>query len=397
MKQQIAWESRTARAGKHASPPVTTPTVTPIYQTSVFTFNSLEQVDEAFNGIPGGYVYSRMHNPNHSVLEETLADLEGGEAAVVTSSGMGAILIACLGHLAAGDRMLVTRDCYGGTQVQFVQEFRRFGITVDFVDFTDLAATEQALQTGAKVLYLETISNPLMKVVDIPALSQLAHQHGALVLIDNTFASPYVCQPLTLGADLSIHSLTKYLNGHSDVMGGVVIGSAELIKPVKRAAVNLGPTPSPFDCWLVLRGLKTLALRMERHCSNALALAETLAKHPAVRAVYYPGLPGTAQHGLASQQFRQGFGGMLGFEVAGGVEGAESVIRALQLAELVPSLAGVTTTISHPAKTSHRGLTAAQRAELGIDDGLIRLSVGIEAIADLQADFVQALDQIAGK
>lgn len=397
MKRQISWESKAARAGKNAQPLTTTPTVVPIYQTSVFTFDSLEQMDEAFSGQPGGYVYSRMHNPNHNVLEQTLAELEGGEVAVVTSSGMGAILVACLGHLSAGDRMLVTRDCYGGTQVQFVAEFKRFGITVDFVDTCDLEATEQALQAGAKVLYFETISNPLMKVADIEALCRLAHAHGALVMIDNTFASPYVCQPLALGADLSIHSLTKYLNGHSDVMGGVVIGSAELMKPVKRVAVNLGPTPSPFDCWLVLRGIKTLALRMERHSSNALALAQMLAAHPAVQAVYYPGLPEDSQHALAARQFRKGFGGMLSFDVAGGTAGAEATIRALEMVELVPSLAGITTTISHPAKASHRSLSAAERAALGISDGLIRLSVGIEDITDLLADFTQALDQLAGR
>lgn len=397
LKQPISWESKAARAGKHALAPTTTPTVNPIYQTSVFTFDSLEKMDEAFAGQPGGYVYSRMHNPNHNALEEALAELEGGEVAVVTSSGMSAIMIACLGHMSAGDRLLVTRDCYGGTESQFIQEFKRFGIVVDFVDFYDLAATEQALQAGAKVVYLETISNPLMKVADVTALSRMAHEHGALVLIDNTFASPYVCQPLSLGADLSIHSLTKYLNGHSDVMGGVVIGTAELMRPVKRVATNLGPTPSPFDCWLVLRGLKTLALRMERHSSNALALAEMLATHPAVQKVHYPGLPADPQHQLAVNQFRKGFGGMLGFEVAGGAAGAEAVITGLKLVDLVPSLAGITTTISHPAKASHRGLTAEQRAALDITDGLIRLSVGVEDIEDLKADFMQALGLIPGR
>lgn len=397
MKHTVSWETKAARAGKHVLAPTTTPTVPPIYQTSVFTFDSLEKMDEAFSGQPGGYTYSRIHNPNHTVLEEALAELEGGEMAVVTSSGMGAIMVACLGHVNAGERILVTRDCYGGTEVQFVQEFRRFGIEVDFVDFYDLQATEQALRAGAKVLYLETISNPLMKVADVTALSRLAHEHGALVMIDNTFASPYVCQPLALGADLSIHSLTKYLNGHSDVMGGVVIGSTELMRPVKRAATNLGPTPSPFDCWLVLRGLKTLALRMERHCGNALALAEMLAAHPAVQRVYYPGLASDPCHQLAVGQFRKGFGGMLSFEVAGGTEGAEAVITGLNLVDLVPSLAGITTTISHPAKASHRGLTADQRTALGISDGLIRLSVGIEEIADLHADFAQALGLLAGR
>jgi len=393
LKQPISWETKAARAGKHVLAPTTTPTVPPIYQTSVFTFDSLEKMDEAFTGQPGGYTYSRIHNPNHTVLEEALAELEGGETAVVTSSGMGAIMVACLAHVSAGERILVTRDCYGGTEVQFAQEFRRLGIEVEFVDFSDLKATTQALQAGAKILYLETISNPLMKVADIGALSRLAHEHGALVLIDNTFASPYVCQPLALGADLSIHSLTKYLNGHSDVMGGVVIGSAELMRPVKRVAVNLGPTPSPFDCWLVLRGLKTLALRMERHSSNALALAETLAAHPLVQRVYYPGLTSDPDHQLAVKQFRRGFGGMLSFEVAGGTAGAEAVITALRLVDLVPSLAGITTTISHPAKASHRGLTAEQRVALGISDGLIRLSVGIEEVGDLRSDFAQALDR----
>jgi cystathionine beta-lyase/cystathionine gamma-synthase len=395
MEKKLAWETRAVRAGKAASRPVTIPTVNPIYQTSVFTFSSLEQLDEAFSGQPGGYIYSRNHNPNHTALEQALAELEGGEAAVCTASGMSAILVACLAHASAGERLLVTRDCYGGTQVQFAQDLARLGIEVQFIDFSDLEQVEQALRDGTRLVYLETISNPLMKVVDIAAISRLAHQQGALVLVDNTFASPYVCRPLELGADLVIHSLTKYINGHSDVMGGVVIGAADLIHPVQRVATSLGPTPSPFDSWLILRGIKTLALRLERHCQNALRLAAMLEQHPAVQAVHYPGLPSNPQHQLAAQQFQAGFGGMLSFEVAGGSEGAEAVIRALQLVDLVPSLAGVTTTISHPAKTSHRGLSPEQRQALGIGEGLIRVSTGLEAFADLEADFRQALDQLA--
>ncbi len=395
MRSKLSWDTLAARAGKHAQQPVTTPTVNPIYQTSVFTFNSLEQVDDAFNGKPGSYVYSRIHNPGHSILEEALAELEGGATAVCTSSGMSAILVACLAHMSSGDRMLVTQDCYGGTQVLFDQDFKRLGIAVDYVDFTDLESTRQALEAGAKIVYLETISNPLMKVVDIAAISELAHQHNALVVIDNTFASPYVCRPLELGADLVVHSLTKYLNGHSDVMGGAVIGSTSLITPVRKVATNFGPTLSPFDSWLVVRGLKTLSVRMERHCMNALALAEALEQHPAVRQVFYPGLASSSDHTLSKSIFKRGYGGMMSFEVAGGNDGAEAVIRALQLAELVPSLAGITTTISHPAKTSHRGLSVEQRKHLGIDDGLIRVSVGIEDANDLLADFLQALDKLS--
>ncbi len=391
-KLPLTWETMAARAGKGAAPLATTPTVNPIYQTSVFTFESLDQVDAAFAGQPGGYVYSRIHNPNHAVLETTLAELEGGEAAVVVASGMAAIQITCLAHLQAGDRMLVTRDCYGGTQVQFLQEFTRFGIKVDLVDFSDLEMVAKELDAGARLVYLETISNPLMKLVDIKAISKLAHDYGALVVVDNTFASPYVCQPLQLGADLVVHSLTKYINGHSDVMGGVVIGSGELLQSIRRVATNLGPTPSPFDNWLILRGVKTLALRMERHCANAQELAEMLAAHPAVLSVHYPGLTTAVDHEPALRQFCQGFGGMLSFEVTGGTEGAEEVMRALRLIDLVPSLAGVTTTVSHPAKTSHRGLSETERAALGIGDGLIRLSVGIEAVSDLKADLGQALD-----
>lgn len=392
---KLSWNTLAARVGKHATQPVTTPTVNPIYQTSVFTFNSLEQVDDAFNGQPGSYVYSRIHNPGHAILEQALAELEGGEVAVCTSSGMSAILVACLAHLSAGDRMLVTQDCYGGSQVLFDQDFRRLGISIDYVDFSQLERVEHAMQSGAKVVYLETISNPLMKVIDIAAISRIAHQYGALVVIDNTFASPYVCRPLDLGADLVVHSLTKYLNGHSDVMGGVVIGRADLLAPVRKVATNLGPTLSPFDSWLVVRGLKTLAVRMERHCANALSLAEALHRHAAVRQVCYPGLSASPDHNLARRLFQRGFGGMMSFEVAGGNYGAEAVIRALQIAELVPSLAGITTTVSHPAKTSHRGLTAEQRSALRIEDGLIRVSVGIEDADDLRADFLQALDKLA--
>lgn len=389
MKNGTKW-TQAVHAGKGTPWPKTRPTVQPIYQTSVFSFDSLDAVDQAFSGEEGSFVYSRYGNPGLQALEQAMARLEGGEAALVASSGMSAIATAVMALCGTGDHIITTQDLYGGTQVLFSREMYRLGIEVSFVDVTQVSRVEEAIRPNTKVIFVETISNPLMKVVDLKALSSLKRGYNLALLVDNTFASPLVCRPLELGADLVIESLTKYINGHSDITGGVVVASKEFIDRMRPLHINLGGVPSPFDCWLVMRGLKTLPLRMKQHCSNAQGLAEFLATQPGVTHVYYPGLPGHPQHPLALQQL-DGFGGMLSFVVEGGKYGADKVIKRLKLVDFVPSLAGVGTTISHPAKTSHRGMSLFDRAKLGIDDGMIRVSVGIEDPQDICADFAQAL------
>ena len=382
--------TQAVHAGKGTSWPKSRPAVQPIYQTTVFSFDSLEDVDQAFSGDEGTFVYSRFGNPSLQALEQALAQLEGGEAGLVASSGMSAITSAILSLCGTGDHIITTQDLYGGTQVLFSREMNRLGIEVSFVDVTKPSAIEEAIKPNTKVLFVETISNPLMKVVDLVSLAAIKRGYGLTLVVDNTFASPLVCLPLELGVDVVLESLTKYINGHSDVTGGVLVGSKEIIERIRPLHINMGGVPSPFDCWLVMRGLRTLPLRMKQHCSNAMIVAEFLATQPGVTHVYYPGLPGHPQHDLASRQM-SAFGGMLSFVVAGGCYAADKVIKRLKMIEFVPSLAGVATTISHPAKTSHRGMTSFDRAKLGIDDGLIRVSVGIEDPADICADFEQAL------
>lgn len=362
----------------------------PIYQTSVFSFDNLEQVDQAFSGQEAAFVYSRYGNPSMQVLEHTLASLEGGGAALVTSSGMSATTAAILALCSQGDHIITTQDLYGGTQVLFQRELSRLGIEVSMVDATNPGKVEEAIRPNTRVVFVETISNPLMKVVDFRALAAIKRGYGLTLIVDNTFASPILCRPLEWGADIVIESLTKYINGHSDVTAGAIIASRELIDRIRPLHINLGGVPSPFDCWLIMRGIKTLPLRMKHHSANAYLLAEFLATQPRVMRVHYPGLPGHSQHALATQQMSS-YGGMLSFVVEGGSYGADQVIKSLKIVEFVPSLAGVATTISHPAKTSHRGMTSFERAKLGIDDGMIRVSVGLEDPADICADFSQAL------
>ncbi|MDP3058852.1 MAG: PLP-dependent aspartate aminotransferase family protein [bacterium] len=384
--------TKAVHAGKNHSPSATKPTVAPIYQTSVFSFNSLEEVDDVFSGASEGFIYSRYGNPTVALLEQTLAGLEGAEAALVGASGMAVIVALILSLCSSGDHIIATQDLYGGTQVLFSCEIGRFGIDVSFVDMSSLERVEGAITPATKVIFAESISNPLLKIVDIAGLASLKRAWGLALAIDNTFASPYLCQPLALGADYVIESLTKYINGHSDVTGGLVAGRREEIERVRSLHINLGAVLSPFEAWLVMRGIKTLPLRMRQHCANAAELASYLATLPTVTQVYYPGLPGHPQHLLAKRQM-SGYGGMLSFVVHGGSYSVDRVVKNLQIVEFVPSLAGLATTISHPAKTSHRGLSALERIRLGIDDGLIRVSVGIEDPTDIKNDFFTALSR----
>ena len=277
----------------------------------------------------------------------------------------------------------------------FNNEFSRFGVQTTFVDFTDLDAVQNAIRKNTKVFYVETICNPLMEVVDIPAVVAMAKKTGAKVYVDNTFASPIHFRPLEAGADVVVHSATKYLNGHSDITGGVVASSREFIEKVKKVGTAFGPTLSPFDAWLVLRGMKTLALRMRRHSVNALKLSEFLSGHPKVTVVNYPGLSSSKTYPVAKKILMDGCGGMLSFAVKGGLDAARTVIDGLQMTELVPSLAGPSTTVSHPGKTSHRSIPLSERQAYGVGDDLIRVSVGIENIEDIIDDFAQVLDKVA--
>lgn len=362
----------------------------PIYQSSVFVVDSLEDLGRTEAEGPS-YIYSRHLNPNHTLLEEAVAAMENGEGAVTFSSGMGAIAAAILTVCRAGDTVVASRDIYGGTYSLLMNRLSRVGIKTELVSTHDVDHVRALLEKGATVLYLETLTNPLLKVTDIEGLSRLAHEYEAVVIVDNTFATPYLVNPLALGADVVIHSATKYLSGHSQATGGVVVGRREFIEALRPVAIDLGASLSPFDAWLILLGSRTLGLRVERQSQNAMALARFLDAHPKVLKVNYPGLESHPDHRLASSFLAKGFGGMVSFEVEGELEGAAKVIDSLKLVKLVPSLAGVSTTVSHPAMTSHKALPREERIKAGIGDGLIRVSCGIEDFEDIRADFEQAL------
>jgi cystathionine beta-lyase/cystathionine gamma-synthase len=364
--------------------PSTGAIITPIYQTSTYVQEEL--------GRHKGFEYGRTHNPTRLALERNLAAIEGGTAAFAFASGMAAIgAIATM--LQAGDHVIVTDNVYGGTFRLFERVFTRYRLTFSYVDTSRLDEVERAVTGSTRMLFVETPSNPILTLTDLRAAADLAHRHDLRLVVDNTFASPYLQRPIELGADIVTHSTTKYLNGHSDSVGGVTIATrdddVEWLKFVQNAE---GAILSPFDSWLVLRGTKTLPLRMQRHNTNGVALAEFLASHRKVRHVYYPGLSSHPQHELAKRQMR-GFGGMVSFEL-GSLEAARRVLNGVRLLALAESLGGVETLISHPATMTHASVPAERRAALGITDGLVRVSVGLEDIEDLKEDLSQALDRI---
>ncbi len=370
------------------------PTSVPICQTATFTTSDADALAEVLTDARTGYAYSRISNPTTAALGAAYAELAGGEQGTALASGMGAIHAAIASQVRAGDRIVASRDLYGSTRTLLTGTIAGFGVQVDFVDVTDLRAVEAALtERRAAVLYAETIANPTTVVADHARLAELAHRHGARYLVDNTFASPYVCRPLDFGADLVVESGTKFLGGHSDVIAGVVAGSAELVAGVDRVQVETGATLGPLDAFLVLRGILTLGVRAERHARTAAALASWLEMQPGVRAVHYPGLASHAQHDVAVRQFRPGaFGGMLALDVVGGRDAGRAVIDSMSLPELTASLGGVHTMVVHPPSTSHRLASDAALQEAGITPGLLRVSVGLEDLEDLQADFSAALD-----
>ena len=336
--------------------------------------------------------YIRLNNtPNHVALHEKLAALENGEAALVTASGMAAIATALLAVLSAGDHLLAQDCLYGGTHDLLTRDFASFGLSCDFIDGDDPDSWKRKLRPNTKAIYVETISNPLMQVSDLQAVAEFAKAHGLVSLIDNTFASPMNFRPPEWGLDLSLHSCTKYLNGHSDIVAGAVIGSAQWIDRVKRKLDHLGGSLDPHACFLLHRGMKTLAVRVKQQNQSALQIAQFLEKHPQVATVNYPGLPSHPRHRRACELFN-GFGGMLSFELKGGLEASASFMRNAKLPISAPSLGGVETLLTRPATTSHSGMAPEDRQRLGITDSLIRVSVGIEATEDIIEDFQQALE-----
>ena len=362
-------------------------TAVPIYQSATFAADDAAQLAEVM-GADTGYTYSRLGNPTAAAMAAAIAELEGAEAGFAFGSGMAAIHAALAATLQAGARVIATRAAYGSTRQLFDRVFARFGVRTEYVDATDLGAVEVAIR-GARLLYVETISNPTTVVVDIAALAGLAHGAGADLMVDNTFASPYLCRPIELGADLVVASATKWLSGHSDVLAGAVVGSAERIRDVRDVEIDTGGIVAPFSAFLVLRGIATLAVRMDRHCESALALARWLAATGSGYPVVYPGLPDHPQATVAQRQLRAG-GGMLTLDV-GSREAALAFIDALSIPEQTASLGSIRTLVVHPATTSHRQLDASALAEAGIPEGLLRISVGLEDVEDLIADFAVGL------
>ncbi|MEO3812425.1 aminotransferase class I/II-fold pyridoxal phosphate-dependent enzyme [Sphaerisporangium sp. B11E5] len=369
------------------------PMAPPLYQTSGFAFDDPAVLADGLSRPDGAFVYGRLSNPTVRTLEEAVAGLEGGVAAVAASSGMGAISSVLLGLLKPGDHLIAQPALYGGTAGLIADLAERFQIAVTYVAQDDPEALRAAIRPQTRLLYLETIANPMTQVADIPGMCAVAREAGLVSVVDNTFASPVLCRPLEHGADIVLHSTTKYLGGHSDVLGGVAVFADDtLYRTVWSYAIELGATPDPFGAWLTLRGMRTLSLRMVRHCENARVLATRLAGHPAVAAVHWPGLPSHPSHELAATMMPD-FGGMFAFDLAGGREAGERFMSAVRLALLAPSLGGLETLVMHPATTSHRMLSPEELAEAGIGQGSVRVSTGIEHAEDLWADFAQALDK----
>jgi methionine-gamma-lyase len=388
------FSTRAIRAASRIPKLAQTPTTVPIYQTATFASADAEELGGVLADARNGFAYSRISNPTTSALGSAYAELAGGGAGVALASGMGAIHAALASLLRSGDRVVAPIAIYGSTRAQLLRTFGGFGVRVDIVDMTDLNAVAAALAVApTRVLYAETIANPTTAVSDHAALADLAHRHGATYVVDNTFASPYVCRPLDFGADLVAESATKFIGGHSDVIAGVVAGSPELIGEVERVQIDTGATLGPLEAFLVLRGILTLAIRVERHAATAAALGAWLERQDGVARVLYPGLESHPQHAVALRQFRPGVaGGMMAFEVAGGREAGRAIIDALRLPELTASLGSVHTMVVHPPSTSHRQSSEADLLAAGITPGLLRVSVGLEDLEDLQADFADALE-----
>ncbi|MCJ8287637.1 MULTISPECIES: O-succinylhomoserine sulfhydrylase [unclassified Halomonas] len=365
----------------------------PIFPTSSFVYGSAAEAARKFSGDEPGNVYSRFTNPTVRTFERRLAAMEGGERCVATSSGMAAILSTALALLQAGDEIVASRSLFGSTVSLFDKYLGKFGITTRYVELSDLDAWEAAMTPATRLLFAETPSNPLSEVVDIEALAELAHRHDALLAIDNCFLTPALQRPLSLGADLVIHSATKYLDGQGRAIGGAVVGRDKELEEVFGVVRTCGPCLSPFNAWIFTKGLETLNLRMKAHAASALELARWLDAHPAVEKVHYSGLESHPQHQVASRQ-QQGFGAVVGVEVKGGREQAWSVVDATRMLSITGNLGDAKTTITHPATTTHGRLSDEQKATAGISENLLRIAVGLENLDDIKADLARGLDAL---
>ncbi|MDP6855566.1 MAG: methionine gamma-lyase, partial [Arenicellales bacterium] len=365
----------------------------PVYLNATYSFDSIAQGQSRFAGETPGYVYARVGNPTQAVLEQRLASLEGGEAALAVASGIGAITALIWSFVRSGDEIVADKTLYGCTFSFLGQGLSRFGVTVRFVDLTVLEELAAAITPATQFVFFETPTNPNMRVIDIAAVTKVAHDQGARVIVDNTYGTPWLQRPIELGADFVVHSMTKYLSGHGDLLAGAVIGPAEDLLAVRTVGLKdmTGAVLSAFDSFLLLRGIKTLELRMARHCDNALALARQLEDHPAVGSIYYPGLQSHPQFALASRQMTA-FGGMLALELAGGYEAGVRFMDSVKLAQRAVSLGDAETLVQHPASMTHNNYTEEEREAHGISFGLVRISVGLENLEDLSADILQALD-----
>ncbi len=363
----------------------------PIYQSSTFVFRDAEHGAALFAGQEDGFIYTRIGNPTIRALEENIAELEGGCGGIATSSGMAAICTVYMALLEAGAHLVSTASVYGPSRVVIEKEYSRFGVQSAYVDTSDLDQVRAAFRPNTKVLYIETPANPTMQVTDIAAVAEIAHEHGCLLVVDNTFASPYLQKPLELGADVVLHSVTKFLNGHADIVGGVIVAKdPALNKRLRSVMISTGCNMDPHQAYMVLRGVKTLGVRIERAQQSAMQIARWLEQQPEVSSVRYIGLPSHPQHAIAKRQMK-GFGSMISFELKGGFEAGKRLMNSVKVATLAVSLGGVETLIEHPASMTHASMKPEDRRAAGFTDGLVRYSVGIEDVEDLIADLRQAL------
>lgn len=364
----------------------------PLHLTSTFVFETAETGGNMFSGEQAGHIYSRISNPTNELLERRIAALEGAEAGLALASGMGAISSTLWTLLAPGDEIILDKTLYGCTFSFMHHGLAKFGVTVTHVDLTRIDNLKAVISEKTKVVYFETPANPNMRLVDIQAISDIAHAHNGYVVVDNTYATPYLTQPIKLGADIVLHSATKYLGGHGDVVAGLLVGSAEMVADIRLQGMKdmTGAVIAPFNAMLILRGLKTLELRMDRHCSNAVTIAEMLEMSPAVDKVWYPGLESFEQHELAKHQMSQ-FGGMIAFELKGGKQAGIEMMNKLELVSRAVSLGDAETLIQHPASMTHSTYSTEELVEHGISEGLVRLSIGLEGVDDILADIAQAL------
>lgn len=391
--EDLGFQSLCCHAGQNADPQ-TGAHNTPIYQTSTFAFDNVKDGAAKFAGEKDGYIYTRLANPTQNALEEKMAALEGAEAAIATASGMAAISAAVMAVVFAGDHILALDCLYGGTHVLMEETLPKYGIDVTFADLSDLDNVDKYMQDNTKLVYLESPANPSLSLVDIEAITKKAHAVGAKVIVDNTFMTPYFQKPLALGADMVVHSATKYIGGHGDTVAGIIVGSQEMMDNIRGTTLkDFGGIISPFNAWLLLRGLKTLPIRVEKHANNAMQVAEFLADHEKVAKVFYPGLPSHPQYNLAVKQ-ADGFGSMISCELKDGVEAGEKMMNNVQLATLAVSLGDVDTLIQHPASMTNSQVPREERIESGITDGLIRISIGIEDVEDIIDDLDHALSKI---